>query len=165
MKFIVLASGLLIRNSALLLVRCRYNGEQEPLWTLPGGRQEPGEPLARTVLREFREETGLDVTPLRVAYVSDSVDRHTASAVVNCTFWVDEGRARPVPTPADDAVTCARFVPFADAPEVLAADVLCIPVAAALSDPTSAHYFSFDSLTIRVPFFGRAGASAHHDKS
>ncbi|MBV8339922.1 MAG: NUDIX hydrolase [Candidatus Eremiobacteraeota bacterium] len=162
MKFLVLASGLLVRNGALLLVRCRYEDEPEPLWTLPGGRQEPGEPLARTVQREFREEAGLDVTPSRVAYVSDSVDRHTALAVVNCTFWVDEAGTLREPMPADDAVICARFVPLADAPQLLEADVLRIPVVAALAEPAIAHYFSFDSRTIRVPFFRRTNASAQH---
>lgn len=155
MKFLMLASGLLIRNRALLLVRCRYDGEPQPLWTLPGGQQEPGEPLARTVRRECREETGLDVSPARIAYVSDSVDRQAGLSVVNCTFWLDESDTHAAPIPADDAVMCAQFVPLADAPQLLEADVLSIPVAAALADPQSAGYFSFDSLTTRVPFFGR----------
>lgn len=30
-------------------------------WALPGGRAEPGEDVAQTVLREVKEETGLDV--------------------------------------------------------------------------------------------------------
>ena len=162
MKFVVLASGLLVRNSALLLVRCRYDGEPQPLWTLPGGRQEYGEPLARTVQRECREETGLDVSPARVAYVSDSVDRQGGLAVVNCTFWLDESDAQAVPQPVDDAVTCAEFVPLADAPQRLEADVLRIPVTAALADPRSARYFSFDSRTTVVPFFGRMDKRTQH---
>jgi ADP-ribose pyrophosphatase YjhB (NUDIX family) len=38
-------------------------------WGLPGGLIEPGEPPAKAVVREVREETGLLVRPLRVLAV------------------------------------------------------------------------------------------------
>jgi 8-oxo-dGTP diphosphatase len=34
-------------------------------WALPGGRAEPGETVVQTVVREVKEETGLDVTVVR----------------------------------------------------------------------------------------------------
>ncbi|HYF10240.1 MAG TPA: NUDIX domain-containing protein [Candidatus Paceibacterota bacterium] len=34
------------------------------VWTLPGGRCDGGETLGETLLREAREETGLDLEPL-----------------------------------------------------------------------------------------------------
>ena len=34
-------------------------------WALPGGRAEPDEPVEQTVVREVKEETGLDVEVLR----------------------------------------------------------------------------------------------------
>jgi 8-oxo-dGTP diphosphatase len=43
----------------LLVQRGRPPGEG--LWTVPGGRVELGESLAAAVVREVREETGLDV--------------------------------------------------------------------------------------------------------
>ena len=44
----------------LLLVR-RRNAPGRGLWSVPGGRVEPGESLTAAVAREVREETGLDV--------------------------------------------------------------------------------------------------------
>jgi 8-oxo-dGTP diphosphatase len=35
-------------------------------WALPGGRMEPGETIDQTVIREVKEETGLDVKIVKV---------------------------------------------------------------------------------------------------
>jgi 8-oxo-dGTP diphosphatase len=34
-------------------------------WALPGGRMDPGETVEQTIVREVKEETGLDVTIVR----------------------------------------------------------------------------------------------------
>jgi 8-oxo-dGTP diphosphatase len=34
-------------------------------WALPGGRVDPGETVEQTIVREVKEETGLDVTIVR----------------------------------------------------------------------------------------------------
>jgi 8-oxo-dGTP diphosphatase len=34
-------------------------------WALPGGRSEPGEPVEQTVVREVKEETGIEVRVVR----------------------------------------------------------------------------------------------------
>ncbi|WIV58393.1 NUDIX hydrolase [Amycolatopsis nalaikhensis] len=46
----------------LLLIR-RANDPGSGQWSLPGGRVEPGETDEKAVVRELREETGLDVIP------------------------------------------------------------------------------------------------------
>lgn len=46
----------------LLLIR-RGHAPSAGLWSVPGGHVEPGESLAEAVVREVREETGLDVRP------------------------------------------------------------------------------------------------------
>jgi 8-oxo-dGTP diphosphatase len=54
------------RASRLLLVR-RGREPGRGLWSIPGGRVEPGESEHKAILREVAEETGLRVRVLRLA--------------------------------------------------------------------------------------------------
>ncbi|MES9505518.1 NUDIX domain-containing protein [Streptomyces sp. NPDC000609] len=52
----------------------------QPVWTLPGGKAEPGEPLDEAAARELKEETGLLVDPadlslVHVVHVEQGWDR------------------------------------------------------------------------------------------
>ncbi|WP_326825567.1 NUDIX hydrolase [Streptosporangium sp. NBC_01756] len=60
--------GAIIRDGSgrLLLIR-RGHPPGEGLWSLPGGRIGPGESDSDAVVREVAEETGLTVTPGRLA--------------------------------------------------------------------------------------------------
>jgi len=153
-KIIQLCSGLLVRNGALLLTRCVYPGEPEPLWTLPGGRQEEGETKPQTVAREFWEEAALRVRVGELAYASESIDVARALHVMNATFHVEEAGERDAqPQSQDPNVVEVRFVPCAQAPALLRADVLRIPVEAALAGRLNGRYFSFRAEDVVEPFF------------
>ena len=76
----VLGVGALIfhRNKILLVERGK-----EPLkgyWSLPGGALETGETLEQGVIREVREETGLEVKPLRVLEIFERIMRDPQGA-------------------------------------------------------------------------------------
>jgi ADP-ribose pyrophosphatase YjhB (NUDIX family) len=83
---IALATGLLLRKGRVLLVASSYPNHPQPLWNLPGGRQQPGELLLETVVREVFEETGLRVRVKELAYISESYDG--AEHFINVTFRV-----------------------------------------------------------------------------
>ncbi len=55
------AYGIARRDGAVLLVRCSDQSDFPGLWSLPGGGVDHGEHPLDTVVREFREETGLAV--------------------------------------------------------------------------------------------------------
>lgn len=55
------------RRGRLLLLRRPETSARNPgRWELPGGRLNPGEGIARALVRETKEETGLDVVPGRL---------------------------------------------------------------------------------------------------
>lgn len=51
-------------HGRLLLIR-RAHAPAEGLWSIPGGRVEPGEDAIEATVREVREETGLEVRVMR----------------------------------------------------------------------------------------------------
>ena len=60
------------RGDEVLLVK-RGREPRIGQWSLPGGRQQPGETVREAVIREVTEETGLTVTPAILIDVVDSI--------------------------------------------------------------------------------------------
>ncbi|WP_097194873.1 NUDIX hydrolase [Blastococcus aggregatus] len=55
--------AVVVDDAGRLLLIQRGHAPSAGLWSVPGGRVEPGETLPEAVVREVREETGLDVRP------------------------------------------------------------------------------------------------------
>lgn len=58
----VVVAGVLVENGRLLLAQRASPPELAGLWELPGGKVEPGEIPEDALVRELREELGIDVT-------------------------------------------------------------------------------------------------------
>ena len=78
--------GLLVHQGRVLLVQ-RNIEPNAGLWTLPGGYVETDENLNQTVVREFKEETGLEVRPTGLLAIWQAPDSTSNSSW--CVFGVE----------------------------------------------------------------------------
>ncbi|MFW6092228.1 MAG: NUDIX hydrolase [Actinomycetota bacterium] len=104
------AVGAIIRDrqGRLLLVQ-RANHPGAGMWSLPGGRVQPGEDDATALAREVAEETGLAADVGRLVGTVEREAGGGAMYVINdyaCT--VDADRS---PAPGDDAADAGWFSP------------------------------------------------------
>jgi 8-oxo-dGTP diphosphatase len=60
------AAGVCFRDGEILLTRRPPGGEHGLLWEFPGGKIEPGETPEQALVREIREELGVDCEALAV---------------------------------------------------------------------------------------------------
>jgi 8-oxo-dGTP diphosphatase len=77
---VVGVGGVVLDGDCVLLVR-RANPPLQGEWSLPGGAVEAGETLEAAVLREVREETGLQVDVGPVAGIVDRIHRDAEGRV------------------------------------------------------------------------------------
>lgn len=73
-------TGIVIEDDRILLINQDTDGMRS--WSLPGGKVKAGETLEHALIREMREETGIEVEVGRLLYVCD----HVATHVVHITF-------------------------------------------------------------------------------
>ena len=91
--------GVVVLDGRALLIR-RGKAPLRGHWSIPGGTVERGESLEQALVREMREETGLEVRPLEVLTVFDRIDRdgdtvtfHYVIVDYRCRWLRGEARA------------------------------------------------------------------------
>ena len=101
------AVGAIVIDEERLLMVQRARDPGKGLWSLPGGRVEAGEYMHDALVREVREETGLEVEPgPLVGYLEVVGEPHYV--ILDCAARL-VGGSDPV---ADDDVADARWVPL-----------------------------------------------------
>jgi ADP-ribose pyrophosphatase YjhB (NUDIX family) len=123
-KLYNVAQGILTFGRKILLVGNDY-GRDELVWSLPGGRLEPGEQHEEALVREFLEETGLQVKAGELLYVMDSRTELERRHFITCVFEVELANpttteVEPEATFANDAtVKALQWVEFEQAAQFL----------------------------------------------
>jgi ADP-ribose pyrophosphatase YjhB (NUDIX family) len=109
------AAGILVKDGRILLVRHEKSGKS--YWLLPGGGVDFGETVEQALVREFKEEVGLDISVGKLALVQDSIppDRHRQ--VLNLYFLVTAIDHKLTVTP-DAVLRDAAFYPLEEFPRM-----------------------------------------------
>lgn len=112
------AAALIVRDGALLL-ECRA---EDGSWGLPAGRVEPDETVTEAVVREVREETGLEAVTVELFGVFSDPTRiveyldGNVFSVVSIVFTVDVAEGEPLPSHESRDVRFVRLEQIGSVP-------------------------------------------------
>jgi 8-oxo-dGTP diphosphatase len=107
----VCVGAVAIDDGSLLLIR-RGNEPGRGTWSVPGGRMEPGETIQEAVVRELREETGVEGVCTGLIGVAESIGEHHHHVILDYAVEVLPSDA----VAASDALD-ARWVPLHEVAE------------------------------------------------
>lgn len=77
--------GIVVKNADVLLVK-RKKGEGNLIWQFPGGTLEAGETPQQAVVRELKEETGIESRVLQVIGERVHPYTHKEMAYIACEY-------------------------------------------------------------------------------
>jgi 8-oxo-dGTP diphosphatase len=136
------AQGILDRDGAILLCANRWYSDRSPVWTLPGGRAENGEGLEEALVREFAEETGLQISVAGLAYVVEARNTTARRLFLTCVFRV-EYLGGQLTCEGDSAVEELRYVLREELGPYLTSPTLGAPLQSFLADERGAASYWF----------------------
>jgi ADP-ribose pyrophosphatase YjhB (NUDIX family) len=75
MIYRIAARGILECDDKILFIE--YRDTAGIFYALPGGEQLPGESLGASLIREYKEETDLDIDPLEIVLINEFIDKNS----------------------------------------------------------------------------------------
>ena len=111
----VCAVGAIVQDKGAILLVRRDREPARGMWSLPGGKVEHGESLREALVREVREETGVDVDVDGLIGVAERIIRDDDGAIAYHYVILDYVCSpRSTATKAGDDVSDARWVPVGE---------------------------------------------------
>ena len=80
----VRVAGILIENNKILLIE--HLKKNKKYWLVPGGGVDWGESTAEALIREYKEETNLDITVEKFLFLSETIAPDKKKHVINLYF-------------------------------------------------------------------------------
>ena len=119
LKAIDVAAALIFRDGKLLITKRHAEAHLGGLWEFPGGKREPGETFEQCLVREIREELGVEIS---VGELFEEVNHDYPEKSVHLKFFICEllaGEPQPLGCAAlkwvDKSGLDAHDFPAADA--------------------------------------------------
>ena len=82
----VRVAGILIENNRILLIE--HLKKNKKYWLVPGGGVDWGESTAEALIREYKEETNLDITVEKFLFLSETIAPDKKKHVINLYFQI-----------------------------------------------------------------------------
>ena len=79
-------AGILVENNKILLIQHHKNNKK--YWLIPGGGNDWGETTKQALIREYKEETNLDIEVDEFLFFSETISPDKERHVVNLFFKV-----------------------------------------------------------------------------
>lgn len=95
MKPVEVSAGLVFRGGKLLITQRRPGDHLGGLWEFPGGKREPGESFEECLIRELKEELGIEVSivALLESITHEYPEKTVRLEFFKCSWLRDEPRA------------------------------------------------------------------------
>lgn len=139
----ILASAVIEEADAIVIVRNRWAiGD---VWSLPGGRLEPGEALQDALVREVAEETGLVVEPVDLAFTLDTHNLVHQHQFLIHVFQCRIMGGQLTPPVGDEFVIDARWVKRDDVSRYITWPCYRDPLVAWLNGVEQRYYLDRDA--------------------
>lgn len=144
-EFVVAAAILLDARGRVLLVGNDWQGFGTVRYTLPGGIVERGESSIDALIREVKEETGLQITNIKhLAYTVHIEDTQRNDRAVSFAFEATyDGLLNP--RDPDGFIVEARFFPVEEVGKLIPIPPLGEPLVDYLNHNQQGRFYSYDS--------------------
>ena len=111
-RSVEVSAALIFCDGKLLITRCHADAHLGGLWEFPGGKREPNETFEQCLVRELREELGIEV---EVGELFDEISHAYAEKDVQLKFFVCKlisGKPQPLDCAAFKWIDKAELADF-----------------------------------------------------